>query len=135
MSRAEAKTNLQTRIDNNNKRKDFWNDVNGTYSIVNPSTYADGDWTGAGATAWITEWRTAHSDVVIDSDYNFPAESETNISNADYDQIFAIEERDLADRRTSVINTCNTRLAELQADLDDLVAGEEAGDVDQVISE
>jgi len=132
MSRADAKTNLQTRIANNNKRKDFWNDVNGTYSITNPSTYVHGDWTGAGATAWITEWRTAHSDVVIDSDYSFPAESETDLSNADYDQIFAIEERDFADRKTSIIAGCNTRIAELQADLDDLIAGEDAGDVDQV---
>lgn len=131
MSRADAKTKLETKIANNTTLKNYFSDVSGTYSVLNPSTYAKEDWTGAGVSAWLTEWRTAHPSVVLDEEFTFPAEDAEKTSDQ-LDQIYAYQERDLATQKASVVATCNTRIAELQADLDDIIASIEAGVVDQV---
>ena len=131
MSRANAKTILETKIANNTNLKNYFSDVSGTYSMLNPSTYAKEDWTGAGVSAWLTEWRTAHPSVVLDEEFAFPAEDAEKTSDQ-LDQIYAYQERDLATQKASVVADCNTRIAAYQTDLDDLIAGEEAGHVDQV---
>lgn len=131
MSRADAKTKLETKIANNTTLKNYFSDVSGTYSVLNPSTYAKEDWTGAGVSAWLTEWRTAHPSVVLDEEFTFPAEDAEKTSDQ-LDQIYAYQERDLATQKASVVADCNTRIAAYQTDLDDLIAGEEAGHVDQV---
>ena len=131
MSRANAKTILETKIANNTNLKNYFSDVSGTYSMLNPSTYAKEDWTGAGVSAWLTEWRTAHPSVVLDEEFPFPADDAEKTSDQ-LDQIYAYQERDLATIKAAVITDCNSRIATYQTDLDDLIAGIEAGDVDQV---
>lgn len=131
MSRADAKTKLETKIANNTTLKNYYSDVSGTYSVLNPSTYAKEDWTGAGISAWLTEWRTAHPSVVLDTEFSFPADDAEKTSDQ-LDQIYAYQERDLATHKASVVADCNARIAEYQTDLDNIIAGIDAGDVDQV---
>jgi len=130
MSRAEAKTTLETAIANIENKINFMNGVNGTYAFANPSTLAKEDWTGNGYEAWLTEWETANP-TSVDNDHSFPA-SEDDYTNADHHQNIARVKADFSNVKTNTLTTLNTEKTALQTDLDDLIAGEEAGDVDQV---
>ena len=133
MSRADAKARLQNHIAAIESKINFMNGVNGTYGFVNPSTLATEDWTGNGYEAWLTEWETANP-TSVDNDHSFPA-SEDDYTNADHHQNIARVKADFANVKTSTLANLNIEKTALQTDLDDLIAGEEAGDVDQVISE
>jgi hypothetical protein len=130
MSRADAKTNLQQRVANLQEKINFMNGVNGTYDFYNPSTLAEENWTGNGYEAWLTEWE-ASNPTSVDNDHSYPA-SEDDYTNADHHQNIARVKADFSSVKTATLSTLTTNLTAVQADLDDLIAGEEAGDIDQV---
>ena len=130
MSRAEAKTRLENNLSNIEGHINFINGVNGTYNFYNPSTLVEENWTGNGYEAWLTEWETANP-TSVDNDHSFPA-SEDDYTNADHNQNIARVKADFANVKTNTLANLNTRKTSLQSDLDDINAGIDAGDVDQV---
>ena len=136
MSRADSKTALQTKIAKVQKNIDWETNVNGDYNMVettNPYS-ARVDYTGIdGYKGWLIQWQSANSGVSYDADFSFTSDAWEDKSNDERNQSFAhaYKER-VTDAVVPNVDGLNTQKATLQSDLDDLIAGEDAGDVDQV---
>ena len=144
MSRAEGKTKIQAEMDKLNKRKDYLMGVNGTYSLNSQPDSSDfaadyaaqskSDWTGNGRSGWLSAWKTANSSLTKDESWNMPADTST-ATHADHLQhLFRKHEETSSNFTTSdkPVSDIVAELATLQTDMDDILACEAAGDVDQV---
>ena len=136
MSRADSKTALQTKIAKLQKNIEWETNVNGDYSWLETTLpYSSRvDYTGIdGYKGWLIQWQSDNSGVSYDADYSFTDTRWRDKSNEEKDQWFAHAHKErVTDAVVPNIDSLNTHKATLQADLDDLIAGENAGDVDRV---
>ena len=136
MSRADSKTQLQTRIANVQKEIEWETNVNGDYTYVDTtSPYSTKvNYTGIdGYNGWLIQWQTANSGVSYDADFSFTDTTWNDKSDDEKNQIWAHAHKErVTDAVVPNVDGLNTQKATLQSDLDDLIAGEDAGDVDQV---
>ncbi len=136
MSRADSKTQLQTLLANAQKEIDWESNVNGDYNMCNTTApYSTRvDYTGIdGYKGWLIQWQSDNSGVSYDADYSFTDTRWRDKSNEEKDQWFAHAHKErVTDAVVPNIDGLNTHKATLQSDLDDLIAGEDAGDVDRV---
>jgi len=138
MSRADSKTKLQNSIAAVQKRIDWETNVNGDYSYTETTNPYDQttavSFTGIdGYKGWLTQWQSDNSGVSYDESFTFTDTAWDSKSDDERNQLFAHSYKErVTDAVVPNIDAFNTEKAALQADLDDLIAGEEAGDVDQV---
>jgi len=136
MSRADSKTALQTKIANVQKNIDWETNVNGDYNMVETSNpYSSRvDYTGIdGYKGWLIQWQSANSGVSYDESFTFTDNAWDDKSDDERNQWFAHAHKErVTDAVVPNVDGLNTQKATLQTDLDDLIAGEDAGDVDQV---
>jgi len=138
MSRADSKTNLQNRIASVQKNIDWETNVNGDYNAIATTNPYDLNtsvsYTGIdGFKGWLTQWQSDNSGVNYDESFTFTDTAWDSKSNDERDQWFAHAHKErVTDAVVPNVDGLNTEKASLQADLDDLIAGEDAGDVDQV---
>tara|TARA_B100000902_G_scaffold399489_1_gene470587 strand:+ start:273 stop:689 length:417 start_codon:yes stop_codon:yes gene_type:complete len=136
MSRADSKTQLQSKIAQVQKDIDWNTNVNGDYNMVETTNpYSSRvDYTGIdGYKGWLIQWQSDNSGVSYDADFSFTDTEWDSKSDDERNQFFSHAHKEIVtDGTVPNIDSFNTEKATLQADLDDLIAGEEAGDVDQV---
>ena len=137
MSRADSKTQLQTRIANVQKEIEWETNVNGDYNMVETTLpYSSRvDYTGIdGYKGWLIQWQSDNSGVSYDASYSGWTDTAwRDKSNDEKNQWFAHAHKErVTDAVVPNVDGLNTQKATLQSDLDDLIAGEDAGDVDQV---
>lgn len=137
MSRADSKTALQNKIAKLQKNIEWETNVNGDYNQMRETTapYSTKvDYTGIdGYKGWLIQWQSDNSGVSYDADFSFTDTEWDSKSNDEKDQWFAHAHKErVTDAVVPNVDGLNTQKAALQADLDDLIAGENAGDVDQV---
>lgn len=137
MSRADSKTQLQTLIANAQKEIDWETNVNGDYNMVETTApYSTRvDYTGIdGYKGWLIQWQSDNSGVSYDASYSGWTDTTwRDKSNDEKDQWFAYAHKErVTDAVVPNVDGMVTHRNSLQSDLDDLVAGEDAGDVDQV---
>ena len=103
------------------------------YNSTNPYS-ARVDYTGIdGYKGWLIQWQSANSGVSYDSSFTFADDAWDDKSNDERNQWFAHAHKErVTDAVVPNVDGLNTQKATLQSDLDDLIAGEDAGDVDQV---
>ena len=138
MSRADSKTALQTKIAKVQKNIEWETNVNGDYNQMLETTapYSTKvDYTGIdGYKGWLIQLQSDNSGVSYDASYSGWTDTTWNDkSNDEKDQWFAHAHKErVTDAVVPNVDSLNTYKASLQADLDDLIACEDAGDVDQV---
>lgn len=136
MSRADSKTQLQSKIAQIQKEIDWNTNVNGDYNMVETTNpYSSRvDYTGIdGYKGWLIQWQSDNSGVSYDESFTFSSDDWDDRSDDERNQYFAHAHKLIVtDGTVPNIDSFNTEKATLQADLDDLIAGETAGDVDQV---
>ena len=136
MSRADSKTALQTKIAKLQKNIEWETNVNGDYSWLETTLpYSSRvDYTGIdGYKGWLIQWQSDNSGVSYDESFSFTDTRWRDKSNDEKDKWFAHAHKErVTDAVVPNVDSLNTHKATLQADLDDLIAGEDAGDVDQV---
>lgn len=136
MSRADSKTQLQTRIANVQKEIEWETNVNGDYNMVETTLpYSSRvDYTGIdGYKGWLIQWQSDNSGVSYDESFSFTDNAWDSKSDDEKNQWFAHAHKErVTDAVVPNVDGLNTQKATLQSDLDDLIAGEDAGDVDQV---
>jgi hypothetical protein len=137
MSRADSKTQLQTLIAKVQKEIEWETNVNGDYNMVETSNpYSSRvDYTGIdGYKGWLIQWQSDNSGVSYDASYSgWTDNAWDDKSDDERNQWFAYAHKErVTDAVVPNVDSLNTHKATIQADLDDLIAGEDAGDVDQV---
>ena len=136
MSRADSKTALQTKIAKVQKNIEWETNVNGDYSWLETTLpYSSRvDYTGIdGYKGWLIQWQSDNSGVSYDAGFSFTDTEWDSKSDDEKNQWFAHAHKErVTDAVVPSVDGLNTQKATLQSDLDDLIAGEDAGDVDQV---